>query len=45
MDHPLHLHVNDFQVVSRDDRPDSYRAWKDTVLVSRGEKVRIRIPI
>ena len=44
MDHPFHLHVNDFQIISRNDRPESYRAWKDTVLVARGEKVRIRIP-
>ena len=25
------FHINDFQVVSRDDRAASYPAWKDTV--------------
>lgn len=44
MDHPFHLHVNPFQVISRNDRPEPYRAWKDTVLVPRGEVVRIRVP-
>ncbi len=44
MDHPFHLHVNPFQVISRDGQPEPYRAWKDTVLVRSGETVRIRIP-
>ncbi len=44
MDHPFHLHVNPFQVVSRNGQPEPYRAWKDTVLVKGGETVRIRIP-
>ncbi len=44
MDHPFHLHVNPFQIVSRDGHPEPYRAWKDTVLVRGGETVRIRIP-
>ncbi|MEG3439286.1 multicopper oxidase family protein [Pannus brasiliensis CCIBt3594] len=44
MDHPFHLHVNRFQVISRDGNPEPYRAWKDTVLVRSGETVRIRIP-
>ncbi|MEB3277941.1 MAG: multicopper oxidase family protein [Lyngbya sp.] len=44
MDHPFHLHINDFQVMSRDNKPEPYRAWKDTTLVKRGEVVRIRIP-
>ncbi|BAZ47211.1 type 3 multicopper oxidase (plasmid) [Chondrocystis sp. NIES-4102] len=43
MAHPFHLHVNPFQVVSRNDKPDPYRAWKDTVLVKGNETVRIRI--
>lgn len=43
MDHPFHLHINRFQVVSRDGRSEPYRAWKDTVLVHGGETVRIRI--
>jgi FtsP/CotA-like multicopper oxidase with cupredoxin domain len=44
MDHPFHLHVNHFQVISRNGKPEPYRAWRDTVLVRRGETVRIRIP-
>lgn len=44
MDHPFHLHVNPFQVVSRNGQPEPYRAWKDTVLVKGGETVRIRVP-
>lgn len=44
MDHPFHLHINRFQVMSRNGQPEPYRAWKDTVLVRGGETVRIRIP-
>ena len=44
MDHPFHLHVNPFQVISRNGQPEPYRAWKDTVLVKGGETVRIRVP-
>ncbi len=44
MDHPFHLHINPFQVVSRNGKPEPYRAWKDTVLVKGNETVRIRIP-
>jgi FtsP/CotA-like multicopper oxidase with cupredoxin domain len=44
MDHPFHLHVNSFQVISRNGQPEPYRAWKDTVLVKGAETVRIRIP-
>lgn len=44
MDHPFHLHINPFQVISRNGQPEPYRAWKDTVLVRGGETVRIRIP-
>ena len=44
MDHPFHLHTNRFQAVSRNGQPLPYRTWKDTVLVPRGETVRIRIP-
>lgn len=44
MDHPFHVHGNAFQVISRNDRPESLLAWRDTVLVKRGETVRIRIP-
>ena len=44
MDHPFHVHGNAFQVISRDGQPESLLAWRDTVLVKRGETVRIRIP-
>ncbi|AFY30444.1 multicopper oxidase family protein [Cyanobium gracile] len=43
MDHPFHLHVNPFQVISRAGRPEAQRRWKDTVLVKAGEEVRIRV--
>ncbi len=42
MDHPFHVHVNPFQVISRNGTPEPYRAWKDVVLVRAGETVRIR---
>jgi FtsP/CotA-like multicopper oxidase with cupredoxin domain len=42
MDHPFHVHINPFQVISRNGRPEPYRAWKDVVLVRAGESVRIR---
>lgn len=44
MDHPFHLHVNPFQVISRNGQPEPYAAWKDTVLVRANETVRIRVP-
>jgi FtsP/CotA-like multicopper oxidase with cupredoxin domain len=43
MDHPFHIHVNSFQVISRNGVPESYSAWRDTVLVPRGERVKIRL--
>ena len=36
-------HLNSFQVVSRNGTPEPLVAWRDTVLVRRGETVRIRI--
>ena len=44
MDHPFHIHGNAFQVISRNGQPESLLAWRDTVLVKRGQTVRIRIP-
>jgi FtsP/CotA-like multicopper oxidase with cupredoxin domain len=44
MDHPFHIHVNSFQVMSRNGQKEPFAAWRDTVLVRRGETVRIRIP-
>ena len=43
MDHPFHIHGNAFQVITRNGQPESLLAWRDTVLVKRGETVRIRI--
>ena len=42
MDHPFHVHINPFQVVSRGGRPEPFLAWKDVVIVRAGETVRIR---
>ncbi len=44
MDHPFHLHTNRFQVIGRNGEAVENRTWKDTVLVPRGESIRIRIP-
>jgi FtsP/CotA-like multicopper oxidase with cupredoxin domain len=44
MDHPFHLHINDFQVISRNNRPEPFTTWKDTILVRTGESVRLRVP-
>ena len=41
MDHPFHIHDDAFQVISRNGQPESLLAWRDTVLVPRGETVRI----
>ena len=43
MDHPFHLHVNSFQVISRNGVKERDRVWRDTVLVRQGETVKIRI--
>ncbi len=43
MAHPFHVHVNKFQIVSRNDQPVPYAAWKDVVSVSPGESVRVRM--
>ncbi|WP_346293216.1 multicopper oxidase family protein [Sphaerothrix gracilis] len=44
MAHPFHVHINKFQVLSRNGQPAPYAAWKDVVSVSPGESVRLRIP-
>jgi FtsP/CotA-like multicopper oxidase with cupredoxin domain len=44
MDHPFHIHINLFQVISRQGVKENLPAWYDTVLVRRGERVKIRIP-
>lgn len=45
MDHPFHVHGNAFQVLSRNGKPEPYRAWKDVVLVRPGDTVRMRMPL
>ncbi|MGD1807402.1 multicopper oxidase family protein [Dapis sp. BLCC M126] len=45
MDHPFHVHGNPFQVLSRNGKPEPYRAWKDVVLVRPGETVLIRMAL
>lgn len=44
MDHPFHVHVWSFQVLSRNGVPEPYAAWRDVVNVRPGERVRIAIP-
>ena len=41
MDHPMHLHVNPFQVLDAHGQPE--RAWRDLVNVPAGDRVRIRV--
>lgn len=46
MAHPFHYHGTSFQILARDGRPlpAHERGWKDTVLVRRGETVRLIAP-
>jgi suppressor of ftsI len=41
--HPLHIHVNDFQVMSINGKPYPARSLQDTVPLPRGGTVRIRM--
>lgn len=43
MDHPFHLHTYPFQVVSRNGVKEPFLAFKDTVNVRPGERVRLRV--
>ncbi|MEO1419118.1 MAG: multicopper oxidase domain-containing protein, partial [Bacteroidota bacterium] len=43
MAHPFHVHVNKFQIISRNGEPLPYTAWKDVVSVSPGERVKLRM--
>lgn len=40
MDHPFHLHGFQFQVLSRNGVPESFRSWKDVVNVPKHGSVR-----
>ena len=46
MAHPFHYHSTSFQILSRNGvpPPDYERGWKDTVLVRRGEHLRLVAP-
>jgi FtsP/CotA-like multicopper oxidase with cupredoxin domain len=39
--HPMHLHGHSFRVVSRNDKPNPGREWRDTVLVPPRESAEI----
>ena len=41
MDHPIHLHINPFQVIGSDGKAE--RAWRDIINVRRGSKARFRV--
>ena len=43
IDHPFHLHTNRFQVIERNDKPESLLSWKDTVSIKGYETVTIRV--
>ena len=47
MDHPLHIHGTQFQVVSRElggtVTPEPFVAWRDVAVLHPGETVRLRI--
>lgn len=44
MDHPFHLHVNAFQVYTRNGKPEPQPVWKDVVNVRSKETVQILVP-
>lgn len=41
MDHPMHLHINPFQIVGADGSPE--QAWRDVILVRAGGEARFRV--
>ena len=43
MQHPIHLHGQRFLVLSTNDAPNPYPAWKDTVLVPSGSEVEVLV--
>ncbi len=45
MDHPFHLHSFPFQVISRNGRPEPYRAWRDVVNLKKDDRLRIAVPL
>jgi FtsP/CotA-like multicopper oxidase with cupredoxin domain len=45
MDHPFHLHVYPFQVLSRNGAAEAVRAWKDVVNLRAGERLSLAVPL
>jgi FtsP/CotA-like multicopper oxidase with cupredoxin domain len=45
MDHPFHLHTWSFQVLSRNGRPEPFRAWRDTINLKPGDRVDLLVPL
>ena len=43
-DHPFHIHVNDFQVMSVNGKPYHANGYQDTVLIPAAGEVVIRVP-
>nr|WP_281377017.1 multicopper oxidase family protein [Deinobacterium chartae] len=43
MDHPFHLHVFPFQVLTRNGVPEPFLAWRDVINLRAGETVRIAL--
>jgi FtsP/CotA-like multicopper oxidase with cupredoxin domain len=44
MDHPFHLHVYSFIVLTRNGRPEPVRMWRDTVNLAVGDRVELLVP-
>lgn len=40
-EHPMHLHGHAFKVLKRDGKPVPHNIWRDTVIVSRQQRVEI----
>jgi FtsP/CotA-like multicopper oxidase with cupredoxin domain len=44
MDHPFHLHVFPFVVLSRNGVPEPHRMWRDTVNLQQGDRIELLVP-
>jgi FtsP/CotA-like multicopper oxidase with cupredoxin domain len=45
MDHPFHIHNWYFQVLSRNGRPETLRAWRDMVNLRPGDALELLVPL
>lgn len=45
MDHPFHIHTWYFQVITRNGRPEPFRAWRDTVNLKPGDRLELLVPL